>query len=168
MSLLRFLKCIGLSLSLLCNAYAAPNLDYDLKDLSGNVVNLNEFKGKVVYIDFWASWCAPCRKSFPWMEKMHQQYKQQGLVVIAINIDVEQAMAEEFLTHLTANFSIRFDPDSDVARAFELKGMPSSFVFDRQGNLVNEHVGFSVELESAYEQELVRLLNQKSIDSIVK
>ncbi len=139
---------------------AAPSLNHLVEDVEGNKVSLSEFKGKVVYVDFWSSWCGPCRKSFPWMNQMHEQYQQQGLAVVAINLDVEVELAQVFLEQLPAQFTIRYDPESEVARLFGLKGMPSSFIFNRQGELVQQHTGFNLEQTSQYEQELVNLLDQ--------
>ncbi|MCC4833605.1 MULTISPECIES: TlpA disulfide reductase family protein [unclassified Shewanella] len=139
---------------------AAPSLNHLVEDVEGNKVSLSEFKGKVVYVDFWSSWCGPCRKSFPWMNQMHEQYQQQGLAVVAINLDVEVELAQVFLEQLPAQFTIRYDPESEVARLFGLKGMPSSFIFNRQGELVQQHTGFNLEQTSQYEQELVNLLEQ--------
>ncbi|MDO6612022.1 TlpA disulfide reductase family protein [Shewanella sp. 1_MG-2023] len=141
-------------------ASAAPSLNHLVEDVEGNKVSLSEFKGKVVYVDFWSSWCGPCRKSFPWMNQMHEQYQQQGLAVVAINLDVEVELAQVFLEQLPAQFTIRYDPESEVARLFGLKGMPSSFIFNRQGELVQQHTGFNLEQTSQYEQELVNLLEQ--------
>ncbi|MCL1047321.1 TlpA family protein disulfide reductase [Shewanella electrodiphila] len=141
-------------------ASAAPSLNHLVEDVEGNKVSLSEFKGKVVYVDFWSSWCGPCRKSFPWMNQMHEQYQQQGLAVVAINLDVEIELAQVFLEQLPAQFTIRYDPESEVARLFGLKGMPSSFIFNRQGELVQQHTGFNLEQTSQYEQELVNLLEQ--------
>lgn len=139
---------------------AAPSLDYQVQNFQGELVSLNEFKGKVVYLDFWASWCGPCRKSFPWMNAMHQKYQQQGLAIVAINLDSDKALAEQFLSKLPANFHIRFDPQADVASQFDLLGMPSSYIFNRHGELVYKHQGFYEEKSAGYENELVELLKE--------
>ena len=119
-------------------------------------------KGKVIYLDFWASWCGPCRKSFPWMNDIQQQYQQQGLVVISVNVDNQKSLAEEFLNEIPANFTVFYDPKGKVARKFKLKGMPSSYLIDRSGKMVATHVGFSKSKSSHYEQEIKALLNQKN------
>ncbi len=119
-------------------------------------------KGKVIYLDFWASWCGPCRKSFPWINEMQQQYQQQGLVVISVNVDNQKSLAEEFLKETSANFAVFYDPKGKVARKFKLKGMPSSYLIDRSGKMVGTHVGFSKSKISHYEQEIKDLLNQKN------
>ena len=83
-------------------------------------------KGKLVYIDFWASWCVPCKQSFPWMNEMHAKYADRGLQVLAINVDAKTADAEKFLTQVPAKFQIAFDATGQTPKQFAVKGMPSS------------------------------------------
>lgn len=155
------MKKILLLLSLLAaGVQAAPSLDYQVFNAQNQAVSLSEFKGKVVYVDFWASWCGPCRKSFPWMNEIQKKYQDQGLAVVAINLDTDNELAQEFLKQVPANFSVRFNPEGDVARIFDLLGMPSSFMFNRQGQLVQHHVGFYADKTAEYEQELVNLLKE--------
>lgn len=145
---------------LTAGAHGAPSLDHQVFNTQNQVTSLSEFKGKVVYVDFWASWCGPCRKSFPWMNAMQQKYRDQGLAVIAINLDTDQTLADEFLKQVPAQFTVRFNPEGDVARSFDLLGMPSSFMFNRQGQLVQSHVGFYQDNAAEYEQELISLLKE--------
>jgi thiol-disulfide isomerase/thioredoxin len=149
-----------LSASVCCSIWAAPSLDHQVQNAQSQNVSLQEFAGKVVYVDFWASWCGPCRKSFPWMNEMQAKYQQQGFEVVAINLDVDTELAHEFLTKLPANFNVRFNPDGDVARSFDLPGMPSSYLFNRKGELVQSHVGFYDQNKAAYEQEIQMLLQE--------
>jgi thiol-disulfide isomerase/thioredoxin len=116
-------------------------------------------KGKVIYLDFWASWCGPCRKSFPWMNDMQEKYLKQGLVIISVNVDNNKALAEEFLAEVPANFNVFYDPKGKVARKFKLKGMPSSYIIDRSGKMISAHVGFTESKKVKYEEELKTLLN---------
>lgn len=116
------------------------------------------YKGKVVYIDFWASWCVPCRKSFPWMEKMRQQYEQKGLKIITINIDSQRSNADNFLAKYPNALEVIYDPKGDIAKQFALKGMPNSFVINKSGQLVSSHVGFNKEKQKKYQKELISLL----------
>ncbi|QYJ80295.1 TlpA disulfide reductase family protein [Shewanella acanthi] len=139
---------------------AAPSLVHTVQNEHEQTVSLNEFKGKVVYVDFWASWCGPCRKSFPWMNAMQAKYADKGLAIVAINLDPDKKDADDFLQKLPATFNVRFNPEGDVAKSFDLLGMPSSFIFDKQGKLVRSHVGFTPEKSQEYEQELVELLKE--------
>lgn len=121
---------------------------------------LKEEKGNVVYLDFWSSWCGPCRKSFPWMNELQNKYQQQGLTILSINLDHDRKLATQFLTKTPADFAIIYDPKGLVARKFKLKGMPSSFIFNRKGNLVSAHTGFNQQKSLAYEQEIIEFLSK--------
>jgi thiol-disulfide isomerase/thioredoxin len=121
---------------------------------------LSALTGKVVYIDFWASWCKPCRKSFPWMNQMQQKYAGQGLQIIAINLDTEEALAKAFLDKVPAQIPIIYDPEGKIASDYNLLGMPSSYLIDKKGKIRFSHKGFFTRTEPLYEQELVLLLNE--------
>ncbi|GAC21886.1 TlpA disulfide reductase family protein [Paraglaciecola arctica] len=121
---------------------------------------LSALKGQVVYLDFWASWCKPCRKSFPWMNQMHQKYAGQGLQIIAINLDTEKALAKTFLEKVPAQMPIVYDPEGKIASDYQLIGMPSSYLIDKTGKIRFSHKGFFTRSEPLYEQELVLLLNE--------
>ncbi len=116
--------------------------------------------GDIVYLDFWASWCSPCRKSFPWMNAMHQKYQPRGFKVLAVNVDKELAMAERFLASVPATFSIFYDPKGRLAKAFKIKGMPSSVMIDDQGRIQIAHTGFFKDKKPLYEQEIQSLLTR--------
>ncbi len=122
---------------------------------------LDENKGNVVYLDFWASWCVPCRKSFPWMNAMQAKYQQQGLTVITVNVDVEKQFALEFLQANPANFNIIYDPKGIIAKEFKLKGMPSSYIIGRDGKPKSAHVGFFNDKKASYEAEIQGFLAQQ-------
>jgi thiol-disulfide isomerase/thioredoxin len=119
-----------------------------------------DYQGQVIYVDFWASWCVPCRKSFPWMNSMQQQYQSKGFKVLSINLDANQEKASAFLAEYSANFDVVFDPSGKIAKKFQLAGMPSSFIIDRKGKIVSAHVGFTNEKKMKYEQEIITLLAQ--------
>ena len=126
--------------------------------LEANDLQLEQYQGKVVVVDFWASWCVPCRRSFPWMNDMQAKYGDQGLVVIAVNVDRERAAAEEFLAEVPADFRIHYDNDGVVAEAFGVEAMPSSYVIGRDGEIVARHLGFKVKKQDEYEAILVKAL----------
>jgi len=121
---------------------------------------MEQHKGKVVYVDFWASWCVPCRKSFPWMNAMQAKHQQDGLVVLSINLDAQAALAEKFLQQTPANFAIIYDVKGKLAKKFKLKGMPSSYLFDRQGKLISAHSGFNGKKQQIYQHEIEKALSQ--------
>lgn len=107
---------------------------------------------KVIYVDFWASWCGPCRQSFPWMNAMQQKYGSAGLEVVGINLDAEAKDADAFLAQVPANFTVAFDPGGDSARRFGVKGMPTSFLIGRNGMLIHAHTGFNEDGRKQLEQ----------------
>jgi thiol-disulfide isomerase/thioredoxin len=124
-------------------------------------VDLDAFRGRVVYLDFWASWCAPCRQSFPWMQAMKDAYDGQGLTIVAVNLDNHRGDAEKFLARFHPNFDIRFDPEGRMAARFKVQGMPTSVIIDRHGVLRHTHIGFRPVDLTAYESELRNLLAEK-------
>ncbi len=123
-------------------------------------LDLAKLHGKVVYLDFWASWCAPCRKSFPWMNEMMSNYKEQGLEVVAVNLDKDRKLADEFLQKVEAHFTVAFDPLGDSANAYKLRGMPSSYLIGRDGKLYATHIGFREKDKLKMEQAIQQLLKQ--------
>lgn len=121
-------------------------------------LDLAEYRGKVVVVDFWASWCVPCRRSFPWLEEMQRKYAAEGLVVIGINEDNVAGDAAAFLRSFPVSFRIVDDRNGDLARHFDLIAMPSTYVIDRNGEIVKRHLGFRTGLKDEYEATLLKLL----------
>jgi cytochrome c biogenesis protein CcmG, thiol:disulfide interchange protein DsbE len=124
-------------------------------------IDLDGFRGRVVYLDFWASWCTPCRQSFPWMQRMKDAYEQQGLSVIAVNLDRHRKDADRFLVKFHPNFDVKFDPDGQMAERFKVQGMPTSVIIDRHGVQRQIHIGFLPADVGAYESELREILAEK-------
>jgi thiol-disulfide isomerase/thioredoxin len=108
----------------------------------GGTVSLDSLRGKVVLVDFWASWCGPCRKSFPWLKSLHERYAAKGFEVLAINLDKERDQADAFLDQYPAPFLVAFDPAAKTAEAFHVAAMPSSFLVGPTGTILYTHVGF--------------------------
>ena len=115
-----------------------------LTRLSNNeqAIEMSKFAGKVLYLDFWASWCPPCAKSFPFLNEMHQQYHNEGLQVIGINLDEVAADAEKFLTRYPAEFTIASDLSKQCAENLGVAAMPTSYLIDRKGVIRHIHLGF--------------------------
>jgi len=144
-------------------AQQAPKFRHGLPNLnssSASQLSLSDFKGKVVLLDFWASWCGPCRASFPWMNKVMTKHQNSGFEVIAINLDQEVALAEEFLSQVPANFTILQDENAVMPEAYGLIGMPSSYLIDRKGYLRAVHIGFHANKEDEYEAAIMTLLKE--------
>jgi cytochrome c biogenesis protein CcmG, thiol:disulfide interchange protein DsbE len=123
-------------------------------------IDFSQYKGKVVYLDFWASWCGPCRNSFPWMTAMQHQYAPQGLQVIAVNLDQEPELAKKFLAEFNVNFPIEYDAQGTLAEQFSVETMPTSFLLDRDGKARFKHKGFHDDKMRSYENEIRQLLKE--------
>jgi thiol-disulfide isomerase/thioredoxin len=121
---------------------------------------LKSYSGKVVLVDFWASWCGPCLLSFPWMNDLQQRYAGQGLVIVAVNLDQERALADAFLQKLPPKFRVEFDAPGNIARQFGVQVMPSSYLLDRHGQVRVRHAGFRNAQRAEREQQIVQLLKE--------
>jgi thiol-disulfide isomerase/thioredoxin len=126
--------------------------------IAGDNLNLDQYAGKVVVVDFWASWCVPCRRSFPWMNEMHEKYAEAGLVIIAVNVDRERENADAFLAKYPASFQILYDPTAALAKEYEVQVMPTSFVIGRAGEIIEQHAGFKVKKQDDYEAVILSAL----------
>jgi thiol-disulfide isomerase/thioredoxin len=131
---------------------------FELPRADGSTLALSELRGQVVLVDFWASWCGPCRKSLPHLDTLQSRYAEQGLRVVAINLDEVRAEAERFLSAVPLDIEIVFDAIGDSATVFGLKAMPSSYLIGRDGRVRARRLGFraadSVDFEQAIEQAL--------------
>ena len=131
-------------------AQGAPAPSFNLPGRSGTV-SLDSLRGRVVYVDFWASWCEPCRRSFPWMKAMHERYADRGLTIVAINLDKDRRAADAFLEKFPARFLVAYDPAGKSAEAYRVSAMPSSFLIGPTGLLLSSHAGFEPRKADAIE-----------------
>ena len=134
---------------------------FALPTAAGGMVALERLRGKVVYIDFWASWCGPCRRSFPWMNAMNRKYGAKGLAIVAINVDKRRDDATRFLSEMPAEFSVVYDAPGAVPAAYAVQGMPSSYVIDQSGNVSAIEQGFHDESRTTLEQKIRALLSPR-------
>ncbi len=152
-------------LTLLIGRQALASTPQPAPDIAINTIDktfkLSDLKGQVVYLDFWASWCVPCRKSFPFMQQMQQKYRNQGLKIIAVNLDKEQKLADIFLKKFDVSFTIGFDKVGDSASAYQLQGMPSTYLIGRDGKLYGSHIGFREKDRGKLEHAIQILLKQE-------
>jgi cytochrome c biogenesis protein CcmG/thiol:disulfide interchange protein DsbE len=123
---------------------------------------LGPIEGRVVWVDFWASWCVPCRRSFPWLNEMQAKHGAEGLQIIAVNLDKDRALADRFLAEVPAEFGLRFDPTAVLAKEFGVQAMPSSFLIDADGNVLAMHAGFKTADAADYERTIETALAQAS------
>jgi thiol-disulfide isomerase/thioredoxin len=128
----------------------------------GPALDLAHHRGQVIIVDFWASWCKPCRQSIPWLNALRERHRAEGLTIIGVNVDAERRDADRFLRDVPIGFDIVFDPRGDLAKRFKVQGMPASYVFDRSGTLIETHLGFREADKPAREAALEALLNRPS------
>lgn len=119
-----------------------------------DALDLAAYRGKVVYLDFWASWCKPCRQSFPWLAEMQKRYGKDGFVVVAVNVDKERALADRFLGEVPHPFNVEFDPDGALATQYGIEAMPSSVLIGADGKVITTHAGFFEKFTDKYEQRI--------------
>jgi thiol-disulfide isomerase/thioredoxin len=138
---------------------AAP--PFSLPTAKGEPVALERLRGRVVYVDFWASWCGPCKRSFPWMNEMTQRYGAQGFTVVAVNVDKKREDAERFLAQTPAQFTIVYDAAGATPSAYGVKAMPSSYLIDAKGTVIAVEQGFRDEQKGALEERVRGLVGAR-------
>ena len=130
--------------------------DFALKDVKGKEVEIKKFRGKVVFLNFWATWCSPCKEEMPSMEVLHQLFKEKQFVLITISVDYEgQKTVKEFINKKQYTFSVLLDPDGETLDLFEVKGIPTTYVIDKKGRTVGKAIG----PRDWSSQEVVSLIN---------
>lgn len=145
-----------LSCAMTANTAQAASCTLDKLDGSGKV-ELSQFKGKYVYLDFWASWCGPCKQSFPFMNSIKKQFEAKGITVLAVTVDKEAKDATEFLKDNPANFLVARDSDGKCAKEMAVKGMPTSYILDKNGEVIFTHKGFRPSDVAAITKQLEQL-----------
>ena len=137
---------------------AAPA--FELPGRTG-AVRLSDFKGKTVYLDFWASWCGPCKQSFPWMNDMQARYGSKGLQVVGINLDQKRGDAQAFLNGTPASFEVAFDDAGKIPQGYAIKGMPTSLLIGPDGKVLMVHNGFKDADRAELERQIKQAMNIK-------
>jgi thiol-disulfide isomerase/thioredoxin len=134
--------------------------DISVQTAQGDAVRLASFKGNVVLVDFWASWCVPCQASFPALDALYRELQPRGLDVLAINVDERRKDADLFLAAHPHTMPVFFDPKGESPKAFKVKGMPTSFLIDRAGVIRFTHTGYSADVAQRYREEISLLLSE--------
>jgi len=131
---------------------------FALPTAQGVPITLAALRGQVIYVDFWASWCGPCRRSFPFMNEIQRRYGGHGVTVVAINVDSKRADADRFLRQYPAEFAVVYDSGGGTPGAYDVKAMPSSYLIDAQGRIAWIEHGFLDEHRAAVEERIRALL----------
>ncbi|MBY5920563.1 TlpA family protein disulfide reductase [Ferrimonas balearica] len=154
------LRAMVIGAALLCpSLWAAPAPDFALNLNGKNTTLVSLSQETVVYLDFWASWCGPCRYSFPFMNRLHTELGPKGLTVVAVNVDVDPEDAKPFLAKYPADFAIHYDPEGTIAEAYQVPGMPTSYLI-KDGEILVRHVGFRKSESDALMDEVASYLKE--------
>jgi thiol-disulfide isomerase/thioredoxin len=137
-----------------------PAPDFTLPSRSGKTVSLDQFKGQVVMINFWASWCGPCRQEMPLLDGIYRKYGKMGFTLIGVNVEPDRKSAEAWLKQTPVSFPILFDADSKVSSLYNVSGMPTTVFIDRKGNVRQLHVSYKPGDENGYLNEIRALVRE--------
>ena len=148
------------SLPALAVAPQGPAPKFSLDSMAGKPISLDQYKGQVVMINFWASWCGPCRQEMPLLQQMYSKYKPMGFTMIGVNVEPDSRLAVDWLKTTPVSFPILFDTDSQVSKLYRVAGMPATVIIDRKGNLRWLHHGYKPGDENAYLDQIRALVRE--------
>ena len=136
----------------------APN--FTLKSRSGKNIKLSELRGQVVMLNFWASWCGPCRKEMPLLEKIYKKYKRLGFTLLGVNVEENSAAAKKYLKEVKVSFPILFDTTNKTSKLYDVSAMPTTILIDRNGKQRFLHKGYKAGYENDYRKQIKKLLRE--------
>ena len=139
---------------------SGPAPDFALKSHSGDNLRLSEFRGEVVMINFWASWCGPCRQEMPLLDELYTQYQPLGFTILGVNVEEDPSKANQLLKESPVNFPILYDNKSEVSKLYKVVAMPSTVLVDRDGNVRYLHQGYKPGYEESYQQQVRALIRE--------
>ena len=160
----RVLLCAGLafiasaSVEAIAPTAAAP--DFTLRTMNGPNLRLAEQRGRVVMVNFWATWCGPCRQEMPHLNRLYDKYRSSGFQLLGVNIDEDPRAAADLATRLGVHFPVLLDTDKKVSRLYDMSAMPATIVIDRDGKVRFIHRGYRDGVEKTYEQQIRDLLKE--------
>ena len=150
----------ALAVSSMVGASSALAPSFTLPSRSGDKVSLAQLKGKVVMLNFWASWCGPCRQEMPLLDQMHKRYSSLGFTLVGVNVDANSKDAVEWLSKTPVSFPVLFDRESKVSAMYDVKAMPSTVFIDRKGTVRALHQGYKAGDEGEYLNQIRALLKE--------
>lgn len=133
---------------------------FSLPDASGSEVALSNYSGQVVLINFWASWCGPCRQEMPLLDELHQRYAPLGFTMLGVNVEEDSALADSFLKGMPVTFPILYDRKNTVSKLYDVIAMPSTVIVDRKGQVRYIHHGFEAGNEHDYQDQIRALIRE--------
>ena len=137
-----------------------PAPDFSLKSDSGKNLKLSEYRGDVVMINFWASWCGPCRQEMPLLEELYQEYEPLGFTILGVNVEEDSAKAKNLLKDIPVSFPVLFDNTSKVSKLYDVIAMPSTVLVDRDGNMRYLHRGYKPGYVEQYQEQVRALIRE--------
>jgi peroxiredoxin len=137
-----------------------PAPAFTLTARGGSSVSLSQYKGQVVMLNFWASWCGPCRQEMPLLENIYKKYNKMGFTLIGVNVEPDSKAADDWLKQTPVSFPVIYDKDSTVSRAYDVSGMPSTVIIDRKGNIRVLHRGYKPGDENEYLDSIRTLVRE--------
>ncbi len=138
-----------------------PAPDFVLKSNQGKNIRLSELRGEIVLINFWATWCGPCRQEMPLLDDIHQNYRDMGFTVLGVNVENDPAKADDHLAENPVSFPILYDTRSEVSKLYQVDAMPTTVMVDRDGNIRHFHRGFKPGYEDAYAAQVKQLFREQ-------
>lgn len=141
------------------NILPAPS--FALADLDGNIQHLKDYRGKIVAVNFWASWCPPCRKELPSMQRTYDAFKNKDFVILAINVGEKWDTVAPFLDNLSIKFPVLFDSKSKIIEQWKVLGLPSTFILDRKGNITHRFNGGRDWNNPGFRKALLKIIKAK-------
>ena len=166
-NIFRILISVGIAFFLsIATSYAASeklsgkSANFTLKSRSGKNIKLSELRGEVVMLNFWASWCGPCRKEMPLLEKIHKKYKKLGFTLLGINVEQDTTAAKRYLKDVKVSFPILFDKTNKTSKLYNVSAMPTTILIDRNGNKRFLHKGYKPGYENDYKKQIKKLLRE--------
>jgi peroxiredoxin len=134
--------------------------DFTLKSREGVNIKLSELRGQVVMVNFWASWCGPCRQEMPILQQLYDRYLSLGFSLLGVNVDEQKGAADMVLSDIPVSFPVLYDDRGKVSKAYQVKAMPSTFIIDRDGRIRYLHKGYKPGYEEAYQKQIRELLRE--------
>jgi peroxiredoxin len=134
--------------------------DFTLKSRDGVNIKLSELRGQVVMVNFWASWCGPCRQEMPLLQQLFERYQSLGFTLLGVNVDEVRAAADKMLSDVPVSFPVLYDDRGKVSKQYQVKAMPTTIMVDRDGRLRYLHKGYKPGYEEDYQQQIRELLRE--------
>lgn len=149
-----------LMLPALAAEISGPAPDFELQSRNGGLVSLSGLRGNVVMINFWATWCGPCRQEMPHLEALYKRYADLGFTILGVNVEEDSSLSDQFLAETPVSFPILFDPKNSVSALYDVNAMPSTVIVDRGGNMRFVHHGYQPGYEDEYQNQIRMLLRE--------